>query len=300
MITVSIFEVIFFMIIILLISVLRGLNSFLGDFTIDICMGFNIISLVAFSIGIFTESVRDAIEYVFESRSWKCYLTNFLAIIAGGYMYFKYLYDLPGSAKIAGTIFMLIYYAIYLLTIGSFYLIEDNTNADTAAHTNILTGVLISIVILFFTVLNIWNVGYTITKATIASDNNISYYIIENKGVSIYDSTDGCIGILGGYRVTSKYTMSCKDMVVYPAFVENRYTHKADRSFTAVYYRTERLGFVESCKLTPYYNDIVTPELIRKRDEVINQYYPRIPKFIINLCLKLYHNATFGSLYIAK
>lgn len=300
MITVSIFEVIFFLIIILLISGLRGLNSFLGDLTIDICMGFNIISLVAFSIGIFTESIRDAIEYVFESKSWKCYLTNFLAIIAGGYMYFKYLCELPGTAKIAGTLFMIIYFAVYLLAIGVFYVIEDNTNADTASHTNILTGILISIILLFFTVLNIWNVGYSITKATIASDQNISYYIIEDKGVSIYDSTDGRIGILGGYRVTSKYTMSCKDMVVYPALVENRYTHKADRSFTAVYYGSERLGFVDTDELTPYYNDIVTPELISKRDEVINQYYPRVPKFIINLCLKLYHNAPLSSLHITN
>ena len=299
MITVSIFEVILFIIIILLISGLRGLNSFLGSFDIDICMIFNITTLTAFGIVLFSESVREAIEYIYDDRRWKCYITNVLAIITGIYMYFKYLCELTGTAKIASTLFMIIYFAVYLLAIGVFYVIEDNTNSDTTSHTNILTGILISIVLLFFTVLNIWNVGYTITKATIASDQNISYYIIEDKGVSIYNSTDGRIGILGGYRVTSKYTMSCKDMVVYPALVENRYTHKAGRSFTAVYY-AERAGFVDTDELTPYFNDIVTPELISKRDEVINQYYPRVPRFIINLCLKLYHNAPLGSLHIAN
>lgn len=300
MITVSFIEVVLLVLIVLLISGVRGLNSLLNDFSFDIYLIFNIISLTAFAISLLLESVRDAIEYVFESKSWKCYLTNILAIIAGGYMYFKFLYNLPGTSKIAGTVFMIIYYAVYLLAIGIFYLIENNTNAETSAHSNILIGILIAIIFLFFAVINIWNVGYTITKNTIASDNNISYYIIEDKGVSIYDSTDGRIGILGGYRVTSKYTMSCKDMVVYPAYVENRYTRKADLSFTAVYYGSDRLGFVESCKLTSYYNNAVMPELISKREEVINQYYPRTPGFIINMCIRLYYHAPLGSLHIAE
>lgn len=299
MITVTALEVIFFIIVILLFGGLRSLNDFMGSCSFDITYSLDLLGFIGFCVALFCDEARLIIDDLFDKKSWKSYILNILTIILSVYVYWKYIVELQGITKLAGTVIMYVFYMIYIGIHLIYAAIDEKTSIQIHKHSSKALFIVALFDVIVLLLVSGWNIGYDITRATITDQNNIAYHIICDKGVSIYDTTDGYNGWFG-YHVSSGYTMSSKDMKVYAADVDQVVVHKGDKSFTAVCYNG-KIGYVESDELiTYYYDDEGNSELMNKRNAYIDSHYKNIPRFIAVTSTKLYKAQTFGSLYIEK